>query len=197
LSLQFTLDENFAALVIDRTADQCIGTAFAFLQPYWAVTAKHVVMQNCALRENLGLLFKKGTCSCSLLYAHPTIDLAVLLVAGCPCNIPLFPAHHKFAGAGGLVTVGYRPSKNTKEYGRTIEVNHVATFDTEQRDRPDGREELVIFQADFAEGGHSGGPVLGVGGGVVGVVIEYFDSGKGWRVRATAIEPLLRKLTFA
>lgn len=195
--LKFTVDNNFVGLVVDQAANRPIGTAFTFLQPHWAVTAKHVVMLNGVARQNLHVLFAEGvSCPAQVLHVHPVVDLAVLSVPGSPCKVPLFPAHHKFAGSDGLIAAGYTPSKTVEQHGLTIVVNNVPVFVMEQRERPEGVEELVVFEVDFAESGHSGGPVLGLGGGVVGVVIELFERDAVRRVRATAIEPLLRELTF-
>jgi len=197
--LTFTLDKNFAALVFDRDEGRYIGTAFVFLQPHWAVTAKHVVFRDGLPRRNLGLSFaEKVDCRAELMFAHPTVDLAVLKFSESPCKVPLYPAHHAFAGSNGLISVGYKPSRNTQEKGPAVEVNSVPIFAVEKRELPDGEvEELVVFDGDFVEGGHSGGPVLGTGGGVVGVVIERSENEGEKRVRATSIEPLLRDLTFA
>jgi hypothetical protein len=127
-----------------------------------------------------------------LLYAHLAVDLAVLRVSHSPCRVPMFPAHHGFAGQNGLIVAGYAPSL-TGSKGRSVLVNSIKSFQMETRERTNGNEELVIFQAGLSESGFSGGPVLGSGGGVVGVVIESWESGG----RATVVEPLLRQLTFS
>jgi hypothetical protein len=90
------------------------------------------------------------------------------------------------------MTMGYTPSKGPM----TIEINQILSFDTETRDRAEGREELIVFDAPFAEGGNSGAPVCGEGGGVVGAVIECFQFEDKQRARATSLRPLLRQLHF-
>jgi hypothetical protein len=62
-------------------------------------------------------------------------------------------------------------------------VNHVPAFTVEVREREGLNEELVVFNAPRSEGGHSGGPIMGEGGGVVGVVIQnYVENGTLRRV---------------
>jgi hypothetical protein len=66
-------------------------------------------------------------------------------------------------------------------------------FQIEKRERSGLTEEVVVFESSLSEAGFSGGPVFGMGGGVVGVVIENWETGS----RATAVKPLLDKLEFA
>jgi hypothetical protein len=75
---------------------------------------------------------------------------------------------------------------------RQIIFNLVPSFTTERRERSDGQEDLVVFESTLSESGHSGGPVFGSGGGVVGVIIENWETGS----RATSLVPLLRDLVF-
>src|ERR1700674_1724733 len=110
--LTFTIDKSSVAIIVDQDDIRPIGTAFIFIQPHWAVTAKHVVLREGVPRENLQLLLTSNLkFPAKLLYAHPSIDLAVLSVPDCPCKFPLFPAHHGFSGSDGLATAGYAPSK--------------------------------------------------------------------------------------
>ncbi len=195
--LTFTIDSNSVGLVIDRQFDRIIGTAFVFIKPDWVITAKHVVIEHGAWRQNLGLSFKDGKADACGLYADPNVDLAVLQLNRSPCKHPLFPAHIAFAGQTGLVTAGYRPTKTTESGGISIEVNSVPSFWSERRDRTVGTEEVICFDAQFSEGGHSGGPVLGTGGGVIGVVIENFREGDRLIARATSIAPIVARLHFS
>jgi S1-C subfamily serine protease len=190
--LKFALQKDALALVIDQAQQKPIGTAFVFIQTHWVVTARHVVIQDGIPRRSLELFFSsKKNVPAKVLYAHPTLDLAVLEFRGGPCDAPLFPSHHQFSGSKGLITAGYARTK-----GLVIEVNRIDSFDTERRDRVDGSEELIVFDAPFADGGHSGGPVFGEGAGVVGAVIEDFPVENGRRARATSLRPLLRQLEF-
>jgi hypothetical protein len=142
--ITFSIDQHSVALVIDRDEGRPIGTAFIFIQPCWAVTAKHVVVSNGVPRSNLELLFVGNARAVAhLLYAHPSIDLAVLSVSGSPCERPLFPGHHSLAGSNGLVTAGYTPSKNSPQTGLAMVVNSIPAFSSERRDRLDGNEDLI------------------------------------------------------
>jgi S1-C subfamily serine protease len=195
--LTITINGSSIAVIRDREHNRPIGTGFVFVRPSWIVTAKHVVIRDGILRENLDLIFtsQNNYLPASLLYAHPTLDLAVLSAPDSPCETPLYPAHHEFVGKEGFITVGYKPSKNTAN-GFSVEANTVPSFTIELRERADGNEEVLIFPANFAEGGHSGGPVLGAGGGVVGVIIEDFSNAEGQFARASSIKPLLDRLAF-
>ncbi len=44
--LTFTIDKSSVAIVVDQDDARPIGTAFIFIQPHWAVTAKHVVLRD-------------------------------------------------------------------------------------------------------------------------------------------------------
>lgn len=153
-----------------------------------------MVIEHGTWRQNLGLLFKDGTADACVLYADPNIDLAALQLNGSPCKHPLFPAHKAFAGETGLVTAGYRPTKTMESGGPAIEINHVLSFWSELRGLPVGTEEVICFDAQFSEGGHTGGPVLGTGGGVIGAVIENFREGDRLIARATSIAPIVARL---
>ena len=194
--LTFTIDGNTLALVFDQKLGRPIGTAFVFIKPNWAVTAKHVVIDKGIPRSDLFLHFVRGESNARFLYADKHLDLAVLEVAMSPCERPLFPAHTSLAGAGGLITAGYKPSKVGTDGSPSIEVNSVPVFTVDTRNGREGPEESIFFEASFSEGGHSGGPVFGAGGGVVGVVIEHFKNGGKLTARAISIAPLVAHLQF-
>jgi hypothetical protein len=192
--LKISMSKDAIGLVVDQDLKKAIGTAFVFLQAHWAVTAKHVVIQDGVPRRKLELFFaSRSNIRAEVLFAHPTIDLAVLEFANGPCEAPLFPSHLQFSGSLGLITVGYAPKLGPL----TMEVNNISSFTTELRDRIDGSEELIVFDSPFADSGHSGGPVFGEGAGVVGAVTHDFRTEKGRSSRATSLRPLLRQLQFA
>jgi S1-C subfamily serine protease len=195
--LTFSIDGQSVALIRDMDTGRAIGTAFIFIRPQWAVTARHVVVKDGLNRERLELLFPGNVnVPATVIYAHPELDLAVLSVENSPCTLPLFPAHQSLTLATDLITAGYRPSKNSAQLGLAFEVNHIAAFTAETRGRAFGTENLIVFDAPFAEGGHSGGPVFGPGGSVLAVVIENFTVGATQRARATALAPLVDRLEF-
>ncbi len=76
-------------------------------------------------------------------------------------------------------------------------VNNIPKFEIEFRDRGAFREEIIVFDAPFSEGGHSDGPIFGAGGGVVGVMIQNLYDGAVLRARGTSLGPILAHLTFA
>jgi hypothetical protein len=78
-----------------------------------------------------------------------------------------------------------------------VTVNAIESFSIEVRERQELHEEIIVFDASFSEGGHSGGPIFGTGGGVVGAVIENFYIGGRLKARATSLAPLVARLTLA
>ena len=75
--------------------------------------------------------------------------------------------------------------------------NQIPSFTTEVRDRGILSEDMIVFDAPFSEGGHSGGPIFGAGGGVVGAIIHNFYVGYVLRARGTSLAPIVAHLTFA
>jgi S1-C subfamily serine protease len=195
--LSFTIDAEAISLIAESRPPRVLGTVFAFIRPNWVVTARHVVEDQGLIRENLVVLVKNTWVSARVLYAHPQVDIAVLQTSIATCDIPLFPAHHKFAGSTGLVVAGYMPSKTDSRNVLAVEVNHIPNFEIEPRGRADLEEETICFRAPFAEGGNSGGPVFGAGGGVIGLVIQRYGDAEAMFTRATSISPILSRLTFA
>lgn len=186
------IDPAAVSIVVDRNIERPLGTGFYFLRPGYFVTAKHVVVdaQTGIARDNL-VLMQRGPDypRVSVAYVHPSIDLAVLRVERPACTIPLYPSHERLSGHRGLRYWGYAPTKREP----TTNVYPVLVVDLpsytleEPRERDDGLEQLLRFDSPVSEPGHSGGPVLGLGGGVVAVITEGHE---GW-ARATGIETLM------
>ena len=197
MGLKFTIDNCTLCLIYDAALSRVIGTGFTFLKPEWVVTARHVVVEDGAPRRSL-MVTREQSFHAQVLFSDPAVDLAVLELSDRgACKVPLFPSHERFAGGQGLICCGYAPSRSSPADGRyELFVNSVPEYEREVRSRSDLEEELVIFKAPFAEGGHSGGPVFGEGGGVVGAIIELFQREGVEFARATSILPLLRHLTF-
>jgi hypothetical protein len=159
------------------------------------VTAKHVVESDGFPREHL-LICPLGTAShrAKLIYAHPLLDLALVQCEGFRVETPLFPSYERFTGKGGLICLGFAPSLGRDDRKSHMFVNRIEAYDREVRAREGLDEEMIMFDAPFMEGGHSGGPTLGEGGGVVAVTIEGYGSDRGFRGRATAIHPIMDRL---
>lgn len=201
--LSITIEEQTIGLIACTRPLKALGTAFVFLRPDWVVTAKHVAIDSTTggLRPDIafssnGQLFPpKGI----VVHPRPGYDVAVLeLVEATPCHVPLYPSYIGLAGdPRGILSAGYRPSLNDGNM-RSIQVNHIASFEVEKRERAFGLEEVIIFDAKYVEGGSSGGPVFSWSGGVAGVIIEgpSADTPTARRARATSIIPLLSGLRF-
>jgi hypothetical protein len=157
MALTFTIDQKALAIIVDGSVGQAIGTGFVFIQPNWVITAKHVVfLEALPRRELLASPYKGSSIRARVIFAHPIVDLAVLELTRRACDRPLFPAHHSLAGANSLVCAGYAPSKTAPDRSLTLFINEIPRFQIEIRERDGLNEELVVFDAPFSEGGHSG-----------------------------------------
>jgi hypothetical protein len=198
MAITFSIDQAALSLVLDNEGNRVLGTAFSFIRPNWVVTAKHVAFVDGLPRRQLLIsAFKRPSIRASVLFAHPQVDLAVLSVESDLCPRPLFPAHHSLSGGSGLICAGYAPSKSAPGDPAVLYFNEISSFTTEIRDRGVLSEEMIVFDAPFSEGGHSGGPIFGVGGGVVGAIIQNFYLGSLLRARGTSLAPIVSHLTFA
>lgn len=198
MAITFTIDQLALSLVIDSNERRVLGTAFSFIQPNWVLTAKHVVLvDGLPRRQLLVLSLNQPSIPARVLFAHPQVDLAVLVLECGLCQRPLFPAHHSLAGSSGLVCAGYAPSKSALGGPAVLYINEIPSFAVEVRDRHNLNEEVIVFDAPFSEGGHSGGPIFGSGGGVVGAIIQNFHVGSKLRARGTSLAPIVARLTMS
>lgn len=197
MGLTFTIDNLAVALILDGEERRPLGTGFCLLRPNWYVTAKHVVLVDGLPRGQLLIgTMQPQSIPATVMFAHPQVDLAVLSAERDVCPHPLFPAHHSFAGGEGLICTGFAPSSPDCTGGKIL-VNSIPRFSVESRGRGTFTEELVVFDAPYSEGGHSGGPIFGVGGGVVGVIIQNFPGATTLQARGTSLAPLLSHLKIA
>lgn len=191
------VDPSAISIVVDEDLHKPLGTGFYFLQPHFFVTAKHVVeyRETGDLRTNL-VLMQDGPNypRCKVFFRHPSLDLAVLTVDRPRCGVPLYPSDQRLSGRHGLQYWGYAPALSDKRAHRyVVAVVDIPSYECDPpRERADGLEWILRFDSDLSEGGHSGGPVLGAGGGVVAVITEGHA---GW-VRATEIRSLLPYATL-
>ena len=191
------IDPTAVSILVDEDIHRPLGTGFYFLQPHFFVTAKHVVMEkdtgsvlgNMVLMQN-GPNYPKA----SVEYLHPTLDVAVLRIDHPGCAVPLFPSDQRIIGKHGLRYWGYAPSKSDKINHRyLVAVVDIPEYECEEpRERHDGVEWVLRFSSDLSEPGHSGGPVLAAGGGVVALITQGHD---GW-CRATEIRCLMPFVTM-
>lgn len=197
---RFTIHYDSLFLVHDNDENRPLATAFCFIKPDWVVTARHAVVEMDIPRQSLALQSRRhGLLRASVLFLHPTHDLAVLRIEeSSPCDVPLFPSHEAYTGTSGLVGCGWAPSWSDREgYDNTLVAHRIDGYEREVRRRDSGDESLILFDAPWMEGGYSGGPIFGEGGGVVAVLIQLVRSADGMtRGRATNIVHLLRFLSF-
>ncbi|HUF09486.1 MAG TPA: serine protease [Rhodothermales bacterium] len=185
------IDPTAVSIVVDQDVGRPLGTGFYFLQRELFVTAKHVVVdRDNSVRANL-VLMQNGPSypKAEVAFVHPSLDLAVLRIDTPGCTVPLYPSDQRLNGKHGLRYWGYAPTRSDKVSNRyVVNVVEINAYECEPaRERDDGVEWLLRFNSDWGEGGHSGGPVLSVGGGVVAVITEGHE---GW-LRATEIRGLL------
>jgi hypothetical protein len=191
------IDETAVSIVVDEDTHKALGTGFYFLQPEFFVTAKHVVedRDTGGVRRNL-VLMQNGPNfpRAEVHFRHPSLDLAVLKIERPGCTVPLYPSDQRIIGQHGLRYWGYAPSLSdhvAQKY--LVAVVEIPEYECEAPRERDGCIEWVLrFNTDPSEGGHSGGPVLATGGGVVAIITEGHN---GW-VRATEIRALLPYVTF-
>ena len=194
--MSIIINDKSICIVWDDDDKKNIGTAFSFLNLRWFITAKHVAIKDGLPRENIKLSFLGGkNTKCSVVAIHPELDLALLEHQGEPiCEKPLMPGHHNYLNHEGLFYIGYSP-KLSEGNNSSAEVNHIQNYTVEHRERSNV-ETLLHFPAKYAEGGNSGGPILGTGGAVVAVIIEKYTSEDITYCRATDINVLLEGLAY-
>ena len=195
--MSFTIDKNCLCVVYDDDEKRTLGTGFIFMKENWIVTAKHVVIKKDGLpRNNLKIGFLDSeNANVKVVAVHPELDLAFLIQDGDGiCKAPLMPGHHKFSGNEGLFYIGYSPEKSDPG-GSVVEVNHIKKYEIEERHRSDV-ETLLHFEADYAEGGNSGGPILDSGGSVIAVIIQKYEDNCTTYCRATDINIILKNIEF-
>lgn len=159
------------------------AVGFAFLEPGWIVTARHVVAGQ-PRDQPLELAFRQGLLPARVLFEHPRVDLAVLEAPGAPPCSPLRPGDDA-PEAGGLLCLGLDSGPSTPR---------VDAIDWHQRTvrHRDGHEEVLFhFPAPRGETARSGSPVLAPGGGVIAVVADGITLGGRRMIRATSIMALL------
>ena len=174
------------------------GIGFAFLKPYWIVTARHIVSGQ-PPRQPIQLLFRDGLALLArVLFEHPQVDLAVLAVDGnTRCRAPFMPGG-RAPVAGGLLCVGYQPSVSDGDAGRyPVSVSEVKSYERTTRQRDGYEEILFIFPAPHGEPGRSGSPLLAPDGSAIAVVIDGITLDGQQVMRATSIVPALDHLAFA
>ncbi|HEX8195685.1 MAG TPA: trypsin-like peptidase domain-containing protein [Pyrinomonadaceae bacterium] len=197
MAWSFTIDARSVGLIQDITLGKIIGTTFSFIKPNWYVTAKHVILDYGQIREHLVVLLDgELPIRARVLFVHSELDLAMLEVERGVCERPLFPSHLLFADTNGLLAASYAPSKRHLNGAPCVYLTEIPTFELQIRERQNFNEETIVFIASESEGGHSGGPIFGAGGGVVGVIIENFRDDKHVLARGTNIIPLVENLTL-
>lgn len=192
------IDESAVSIVVDHDPPhRPLGTGFYFLQRHFFVTAKHVVVDRYtgSPRSNLVLMQNGPDYPCvTIEFLHPTLDLAVLRVDRPGCTTPLYPSDQRVIGHHGLRYWGYAPKRSDRvNHLYAVAVVDMPTYECEEpRERADGTERVVRFATGLWEEGHSGGPVLGAGGGVVAIITQGYD---GW-FEATEIHGLMPYVTM-
>jgi hypothetical protein len=194
--ISVTIDKESLVIIEDLDAKKLLGTGSVFIRKDWVLTAKHVVMHEGIARNNICAIFNAKKISAKVIYAHKEVDLAVLELSESICLRPLTTGHASLTGSKGLISVGYSPKITQSSGNPSINIEAIENFDYEKRERSFGTEELIVFEAPTSEGGHSGGPILGDGASIVGIIIQNFSQNGKTYARATSISPLLDELSL-
>jgi S1-C subfamily serine protease len=172
------------------------GEGFAFLEPHWIVTARHVVRDQ-GLGDAVALVFGGGLdSSAQVAMVHPHVDLAVLRMTGDARGVvPLRPPARHSAVAQPAFCLAFEAGAPSDEAARDpARLLAVLGFERTRRHR-DGREEdLFLFPAPVEGSPRSGGPLLSSDGTVVGVIVDSIELAGRTYIRATAIGSVLPML---
>ena len=89
----------------------------------------------------------------TVLFKHPSLDLAVPKVDRPGCSVPLYPSDQRIVGHHGLRYWGYAPSLSNRTTHRyAVAVVDVDTYESEEpRERDDGIEWRVRFRSGTYE----------------------------------------------
>jgi|GEM_PF-2904006 len=187
-----------------------VGSGCIFMRRDLVLTAKHVVedrpFSDSPMRAVNGS--KDGdeliSADVTAYWCHPDIDIALLKLTHegsirLGGHRPLFPSHFSLNDRLGVAAVGYDRALSNPDAGVWVnKVHHVSEFTSVERNRASSDEFCLEFEAPWVAGGYSGGPLLGEGGGVIGVIIQVYESVEGTgagrvsgRGRATSIYPAL------
>jgi S1-C subfamily serine protease len=197
--LSRSADAAAARAVCGVHAAHGTGLGFAFLEPRWVVTARHVVRDQ-RPGDAVELVFRRGLRSSARIAAlHPHVDLAILRVAGDADDI--VPLGLPTPGSAGVEPAyclaseaGAPPDEAPHDRARLLAV---PGFERTRRHR-DGREEdLFIFPAPPGGSPRSGGPLLSSDGAAVAVIVDSIDLVGRTYIRATAIGGLIPSLALA
>jgi S1-C subfamily serine protease len=168
------------------------GMGFAFLEPHWVVTARHVVRDQIQ-GDAVELVFGGGLrSSARIARLHPHVDLAVVRVTGDMRGVvPLRPpAPHSVVEPAFCISKG--PGAASDEAPQDpARLLRVPSFERTRRHRDGFEEDLFIFPAPLDGSLRSGGPFLSSDGAVVGVIVDSIDVAEHTYIRATAIAALL------
>ena len=184
-----------------------LGTAFAFIRQNWFVTAKHVVIEHGAPRRDLAIQVLGNKSLVRAIYPHPSRDIALLVLDEGLCSVPFMPAADVLGQRRLLLSLGYspripddveplrfripKPDDRPEGPEFPIYTHIVDAYAVETRERNDGTEHLMVFDAPNSLGGNSGGPVINETGGVVAVMTEQHPNGETILVKATSVIPML------
>lgn len=209
-NLSFSVDARTLCVLFSRSDSEwsAIGSGCIFMRRDLVLTAKHVVtdrpVADSPMRVANGLKIgnELALADVSAYWCHPDIDIALLKLSApgavyLDVSHPLYPSHFSLNDTLGCGAVGFDKAESSPEAHRWIlKAHHVSSFTAVTRNRASSDEFCLEFEAPWIASGYSGGPLLGEGGGVIGVIIQVFEDVRGsdagrpkGRCRATSIYP--------
>ena len=194
-----------ARRAVPRGKAETVGSGFFFMRRDIVVTAKHVITDRIDPNAPFQILQPRfdGTREgiraidwCPL----DEVDAAMIRVDKTYVRIshPLFPSHYGMNNKKGFVALGYnRDFDSERENTWAVFAHHVRMTETQVRERKNSKEYVLHYDANWAQPGYSGGPIITEGGGVVALMIEMFAPQESscerrprTNGRATSIYPL-------
>lgn len=169
------------------------GTGFVVSEDGYIVTNKHVVDDDDA--EYSVLFSNQERKSARVVYKDPSIDIALLKIKGTYKPIPFGDSSHLKVGQS-VIAIG----NALGEYNNTVSVGIVSGLDrsiraTDELGNPEDLSGVIQIDASINRG-NSGGPLIDLGGKVIGINVATVvgSSNISFAIPINTIKDMLRRV---